>query len=382
MQFRRRDRPEIEELTGQRWVPVLVHEGQVDPRLAPHPRVPRLARRAQGGRVSRMAPSSPRRPPRVADRADGVGALAEPAAAREGALQAPGAEYAKRGRKASSSAAASSAELLAAVSPCPPTLRRMQPPHPELLRSGPRRSRRRREPRQPRMGRAGRPRGGRPPDRALETTPLVQPVLEPDRPLRRLGLRLGSSSSGCSTPSSSASSPDSNISMMMSEPPTSSLFTNSWGIVGQPDSPDSSSRMRGSGRMSSAAYWTPSALSAPGRARREAARGLVGRALHEQHHAVLVDRLLDEVADLVVGHGVAPGVEVLMESAWMAPPISCAEHVVDQLVLLDPRQALEPVRHDLGAEMVAAAGEVVDPDLRARQRRSDALLEFCRCWHS
>ena len=29
MQFRKRDRPEIEELTGQRWVPVLVHEGEV-----------------------------------------------------------------------------------------------------------------------------------------------------------------------------------------------------------------------------------------------------------------------------------------------------------------------------------------------------------------
>ena len=51
--------------------------------------------------------------------------------------------------------------------------------------------------------------------------------------------------------------------MMMSDPPTSSLATNSWGIVGQPDRPDSSSRMRGSGRMSSAAYCTPSALRAP-----------------------------------------------------------------------------------------------------------------------
>ena len=28
VQFRKRDRPEIEELTGQRWVPVLVHEDQ------------------------------------------------------------------------------------------------------------------------------------------------------------------------------------------------------------------------------------------------------------------------------------------------------------------------------------------------------------------
>jgi glutathione S-transferase len=27
--FKRRDRVEIEELTGQRWVPVLVHEGEV-----------------------------------------------------------------------------------------------------------------------------------------------------------------------------------------------------------------------------------------------------------------------------------------------------------------------------------------------------------------
>ena len=27
--FRRRDRPEIEALTGQRWVPVLVHEDEV-----------------------------------------------------------------------------------------------------------------------------------------------------------------------------------------------------------------------------------------------------------------------------------------------------------------------------------------------------------------
>ena len=29
VQFRKRDRPEIEELTGQRWVPVLVHQDQV-----------------------------------------------------------------------------------------------------------------------------------------------------------------------------------------------------------------------------------------------------------------------------------------------------------------------------------------------------------------
>ncbi len=72
-----------------------------------------------------------------------------------------------------------------------------------------------------------------------------------------------SASSGCSAPSSSASSPDSYISITMSDPPTSSPSTNSCGMVGQPDRPESSSRMRGSGRMSSAAYCTPSALSAP-----------------------------------------------------------------------------------------------------------------------
>ena len=37
-----------------------------------------------------------------------------------------------------------------------------------------------------------------------------------------------------------------------------------------------------------------------------------------------------------------------------------AEDVVDQLVLLDPGQALEPLRDDLRAEVVAASGEVVD----------------------
>src|SRR5207245_1088203 len=57
-------------------------------------------------------------------------------------------------------------------------------------------------------------------------------------------------------------------------------------------------------------------------AHREAARGLVRRALHEQHDRVLVDRLLDEGADLVVGHRTLPGVEVLIERAWIGPPTS------------------------------------------------------------
>ena len=49
---------------------------------------------------------------------------------------------------------------------------------------------------------------------------------------------------------------------MMSEPPSSSPPTKSCGIVGQPESADSSWRMRGSGRMSTAANGVPMACSA------------------------------------------------------------------------------------------------------------------------
>ena len=57
MQFRKRDRPEIEELTGQRWVPVLVHEGQV---IHDSHRILEYLdwlRRATGGRMSRTCPA-------------------------------------------------------------------------------------------------------------------------------------------------------------------------------------------------------------------------------------------------------------------------------------------------------------------------------------
>ena len=48
----------------------------------------------------------------------------------------------------------------------------------------------------------------------------------------------------------------------MSQPPISSPPTNSWGMVGQFEIADSSSRMRGSGRMSTAANGVPIAWSA------------------------------------------------------------------------------------------------------------------------
>jgi hypothetical protein len=48
----------------------------------------------------------------------------------------------------------------------------------------------------------------------------------------------------------------------MSQPPTSLPSTKSCGIVGHSEIAESSWRIRGSGRMSSAAYLTPSELSA------------------------------------------------------------------------------------------------------------------------
>src|SRR5947209_16213223 len=60
-------------------------------------------------------------------------------------------------------------------------------------------------------------------------------------------------SGAASTPTVCCSSPDWYISVMMSQPPTSSPLTNSCGMVGQFDRADSSWRIRGSGRMSTAA---------------------------------------------------------------------------------------------------------------------------------
>ena len=42
-----------------------------------------------------------------------------------------------------------------------------------------------------------------------------------------------------------------------------------------------------------------------------------------------------------------------------------AEHVVDQLVLLDAREAVEAIGHDLGAEVVPAARRVLNRHLRS-----------------
>ncbi len=97
----------------------------------------------------------------------------------------------------------------------------------------------------------------------------------------------------------------------MSQPPTSSPSTKSCGIVGQFDE-------RGELHVRVEELL--------GDARGEAAARRLGRALHEEHHAVLGHELLDLLEDLLLAddaHGVtswdAGGTAVLIDSAWIAP---------------------------------------------------------------
>ena len=58
-----------------------------------------------------------------------------------------------------------------------------------------------------------------------------------------------------------------------------------------------------------------------------------------------------------------------------------AEHVIDELVLLNAAEALETVRHDLGAEVIAASGCVLHGDLGPGQGLLYALSKFFLGWH-
>jgi len=52
------------------------------------------------------------------------------------------------------------------------------------------------------------------------------------------------------------------------------------------------------------------------------------------------------------------------------------EHVVDEPVLLDPRHPLEAIGLDLGTEVIAASGQVVDLRPRARNCLFDAGFQL------
>jgi iron-sulfur cluster assembly protein len=57
------------------------------------------------------------------------------------------------------------------------------------------------------------------------------------------------------------------------------------------------------------------------------------------------------------------------------------EHLVNQLVLLDPAEALETVGHDLGAEMVSASCRVLYGHVGPGQGLLYAFSEFFCAWH-
>jgi iron-sulfur cluster assembly protein len=59
-----------------------------------------------------------------------------------------------------------------------------------------------------------------------------------------------------------------------------------------------------------------------------------------------------------------------------------AEHVVDQLVLLDAREPLETLGHHLGAEVVPAARGIGHRDLGPGQGLLDAFAKLLSAWHT
>jgi iron-sulfur cluster assembly protein len=58
-----------------------------------------------------------------------------------------------------------------------------------------------------------------------------------------------------------------------------------------------------------------------------------------------------------------------------------AEYLVNQLVLLNAAEALELVRHDLGAKVVSTPGRVLDAHVCPRQSLFDARTKFFCVWH-
>ena len=107
----------------------------------------------------------------------------------------------------------------------------------------------------------------------------------------------------------------------MSQPPTSSPRANSCGIVGQFEIALSSWRMRGSGRTSTAAYGAPSASSAATVRAEKPHIGCSGEPFMKRMISCSLIACADRLADGVLGLG-AHGVSVLMDRAWIGPPIS------------------------------------------------------------
>src|SRR4051795_6557964 len=185
---------------------------------------------------------------------------------------------------------------------------------------------------------------------------------------------------GASTPSTSASSPDSYISLTMSQPPTSSPRTKSCGMVGHWEIAESSWRIRGSGRMSTAAYSVPSASSAADVRAEKPHIGCSGVPFMKR--MISWSAIASWMASRT-GFSLMASLRSGLEGKGMDGAADLgSEDRVDPAVLLDAAQ-LGEVRGDHGgAEVVPAAREVADLGARPRDGRLDALLELVRGRHS
>ena len=150
----------------------------------------------------------------------------------------------------------------------------------------------------------------------------------------------------------------------MSAPPISSPFTKTCGIVGQSESAESSWRICGSGRMSTAVIGAPGVPERLERAHASCRTPAAGRALHEERDGLVVDHLLDLVAQRHAGPFRRDA-----ELVDGAVGERRGERAVDEAVLLDQRQPVERRARDRHVEVVAAAGAVDDVDLLRRGTR-------------
>src|SRR5271165_3923049 len=209
-----------------------------------------------------------------------------------------------------------------------------------------------------------------------------------------------------------SSSPDSYISQTMSQPPSSSPLTNSWGMVGQLEIAESSWRMRGSGRTSTAANGVSSdCRTATVRAEKPqagasgvpfmnritscssiawaiASRIALGSSVCDGPCSAGPDGLLDigrsrtSVGSLLdigcswlsVGGGLRRCVRLQRQGVDGAPDLG-AEHVVDEAVRLDTAAPLKLRCGDGCAEVIAGPRVVLHLGLRARDGGLDTLLD-------
>ena len=161
----------------------------------------------------------------------------------------------------------------------------------------------------------------------------------------------------------------------MSAPPTSSPLTNTCGIVGQPEIADSSWRICGSGRMSTAVTGAPARRSACS-ARSELPHMTNAGVPFMKMRDV---RAVDDFLDLV---GVAHAGSLRLDPEFVDGAVGQRrrQRLVDAPVLLDERQPVERRRGDDDLEVVAAAGPVDHVELgRVRKRALEQLVATVAC---